>query len=224
MKYEEISAYKYNCSTCPTRCDGKTVPQFDFEKDLKFSEAIEDFAASYYNQSFPWLRVQKTTREGYPDLEIRSAENNSLLCFIEIKGQARTFMKIERVLPHSGLIPSETLALNLSDLERYFTIHKQENRSIFIVWCLMHRPCITGTDPQTRKFWHQHISILEQIRLADPKNHRRFRRASGMGDVVQGQHKGVVVNYHFSITELKKGLPQPDSFSQGPDPSTPKTF
>ena len=31
---------------------------------------------------------------------------------------------------------------------------------------------------------------------------RRFRRKSGEGDVVNGIHKGVVVNYHFSINEL----------------------
>jgi hypothetical protein len=31
----------------------------------------------------------------------------------------------------------------------------------------------------------------------------RFRRASGYGDVVNGVHKGVVVNYHFSLEELK---------------------
>jgi hypothetical protein len=33
---------------------------------------------------------------------------------------------------------------------------------------------------------------------------RRFRRKSGDGDVVDGVHKGVTVNYHFSLTELIK--------------------
>ena len=36
------------------------------------------------------------------------------------------------------------------------------------------------------------------------KNTRTFRRKSGVGDIVNGEHKGVVVNYHFSLQELKE--------------------
>jgi hypothetical protein len=30
---------------------------------------------------------------------------------------------------------------------------------------------------------------------------------TGIGDVVNGQHKGVLVNYHFSLNELIQGIP-----------------
>jgi len=36
---------------------------------------------------------------------------------------------------------------------------------------------------------------------------RRFRRKSGTGDVIDDVHKGVVVNYHFSLNELINGIP-----------------
>ena len=58
-----------------------------------------------------------------------------------------------------------------------------------------------------RLYFHQNIQELEKIRLNDKNNSRKFRRASGIGDVVNGQHKGVLVNYHFSLNELIKGLP-----------------
>ena len=35
---------------------------------------------------------------------------------------------------------------------------------------------------------------------------RRFKRRSGYGDVVNGKHKGVVVNYHFSLNELDDNI------------------
>ena len=127
--------------------------------------------------------------------------------FIEIKGQARTFMSIQKILPNSFLVPSETLACNLSDLERYFVVKEKEKVPLFITWCLMRRPCIVGLDPKNTKFFSQEIDILKKIRLSDTNDTRRFRRASGTGDVVNGQHKGVVVNYHFSINEFKEGLP-----------------
>jgi len=46
-------------------------------------------------------------------------------------------------------------------------------------------------------------NILEKI-YNTAKDKRRFRRKSGKGDIVDGIHKGVVVNYHFSLKELKK--------------------
>ncbi len=212
MPYKEISPYIFDCSACPTRCDGKTVAQFDFERDVNFSEAIEKRVISYINEKYPSLIASKCELPGYPDIEIKSRETDKILLYIEIKGQARTFMSIKRLLPHSGLTSSETVACNLSDLERYFSIKDEIKIPIFVTWCLMRRPCITGPNPNFKRFYSQDIEVLRTIRLQDKQNARRFRRASGKGDVVDGEHRGVVVNYHFSLNELFRGLPDLKKF------------
>jgi hypothetical protein len=56
-------------------------------------------------------------------------------------------------------------------------------------------------------YFHQNIQELEKIRLNDKNNSRKFKRATGIGDVVNGEHKGVLVNYHFSLNELIQGIP-----------------
>lgn len=215
MPYISIGPNKFNCDVCETRCDGKTVPQFDFERDVSFSEKIENEVINEINSSYPNLLAFKTNRDGYPDIEIKNRENQTVcLLFIEIKGQARTFMSVQRLLPNAGLYPSETLACNLSDLERYFLIKDTEQIPIYVTWCLMRRPCITGLDFNNKKFFSQEINQLRQIRLNDKYDYRRFRRRSGRGDVVNGIHKGVVVNYHFSINELNEGLPVLHAYDQ----------
>lgn len=110
-------------------------------------------------------------------------------------------MSVEKILPNSDLIPSETMALNLSDLLRYFDIAKRETVPIYILWVLSNRPCAVDNDKV--KYFYQKIDILERI-YNKYRNTRTFRRKSGVGDVVNGEHKGVVVNYHFSLSELKE--------------------
>jgi hypothetical protein len=214
MPYINTGPNKFDCHVCETRCDGKTVSQFDFERDVNFSEAIEKEIIEKINHNYPNLYAAKTTRDGYPDIEIKNRNNITVcLSFIEIKVQARTFMSIQKLLPKSGLHPSETLACNLSDIERYFKIKDTEQIPIFVTWCLMNRPCIIGLDQANKRFFSQEIDVLKEIRLSDSSNNRRFRRASGRGDVVDGQHRGVVVNYHFSINEFNAGLPVLSSFN-----------
>ncbi len=206
MPYQQISPKIFNCVVCETRCDGKTVKQFDFDKDVKFSEGIENEVIDTINRNYPNLIAQKTIKEGYPDIEIAKRDNPiSIIAFIEIKGQARTFMSVAKILSQSGLQASETIALNLSDLERYFAIKEKEKLPIYLVWCLMSRPCIVQTN--SKLFFYQQLNKLQIIRNQDLNNSRRFRRSSGQGDIVNGQHKGVVVNYHFSLNELVEGLP-----------------
>ncbi len=208
MPYINIGPNRFNCEVCETRCDGHTVPQFDFDRDVNFSEAIEYEVIQYINSNYKNLYAIKTSRDGYPDIEVKNRNNQTVcLLFVEIKGQARTFMSIRRILPNANLYPSETLVCNLSDLERYFIIKDQEHIPIYVTWCLMRRPCITGLNFENKKFYTQEIDILREIRTNDRNNYRRFRRASGRGDVVNGQHRGVVVNYHFSINEFNEGLP-----------------
>lgn len=108
-------------------------------------------------------------------------------------------MSVSRLLLNSDLIPSETMALNLSDLVRYFEIANQEPVPVYILWVLSERPCIVPNGQV--HFFYQNVEHLRNIynRYHDA---RRFRRKSGVGDVVNGQHRGVVVNYHFSLQEL----------------------
>lgn len=206
MSYTEISKYIFDCISCPTRCDGKSKAVYDFEKDVAFSEAIENEIIAIINKSYPNLFAFKTKNDGYPDIEIISKSSiTKPIAFIEIKVQSRTFMSVEKLLPNSNLKPSETLALNLSDLERYFKVFESEKIPTFIVWCLKNRPCINTNNEDL--YFYQKITKLQKIRLNDNLNFRKFKRASGTGDVVDGIHKGVLVNYHYSINELNQGLP-----------------
>jgi hypothetical protein len=197
--------FTFDCSTCLTRCDGKTVAQFDFEKDVAFSERIENAVIKFINQKYPLLSAKKTEQVGYPDIEISLKNEVQPCAFVEIKGQARTFMAVTRILKASKLQPSETIALNLSDLERYFAIKDKEKLPIYVIWCVFCRPCVL--QGKEKRFFYQEIDILKEIRQADKFDARKYRRASGKGDVVAGKHKGVVVNYHFSLHELVLGLP-----------------
>lgn len=206
MPQIELAPNIYDCSSCQSRCDGKSIGVYDFEKDVNFSEAIEEQIIRRINKSNAELFAFKTKKNGYPDIEIISKTSlDKPISYLEVKVQSRTFMSVEKILPNSNLKPSETIALNLSDLERYFEIHEREKIDLHIVWCLKNRNCINNEN--TDLYFHQNIKELEKIRLNDKNNSRKFRRASGIGDVVNGQHKGVLVNYHFSLNELIEGLP-----------------
>ncbi|MCS6820592.1 MAG: hypothetical protein NZ551_01855 [Microscillaceae bacterium] len=206
MFYSLLCLFVYDCTACPTRCDNRTTPQFDFKRDVAFSELIEQEVISWIHTHYPTLKATKSTQVGYPDIAVTHQNYpHEVLLWIEIKGQERTFMAITHLLKESQLQPSETVALNLSDLERYFSIKDIEKTPILLVWCLLNRPCIV---PQKEKlFFYQEIDILRQICAQDTHNTRRFRRESGIGDVVKGKHKGVTINYHFSLNELRLGLP-----------------
>ena len=206
MSHIQLAPNIYDCSSCQTRCDGKSIGVYDFEKDVNFSETIEEQVIKQINKSNPNLFAFKTKKNGYPDIEIISKTSiDKPVCYIEIKVQSRTFMSIEKLLPNSNLKPSETIALNLSDLERYFKVYETEKTPLFIVWCLKNRKCIN--EKNTDLYFYQNIKELEKIRLNDKNNTRKFKRATGIGDVVNGQHKGVLVNYHFSLNELIQGIP-----------------
>ncbi|MGB9663924.1 MAG: hypothetical protein ACPL25_03235 [Ignavibacteria bacterium] len=214
MPYIKLGLNKYDCNVCETRCDNKSKNEYIFTRDVDFSQVIENEVINFINLTYHNLCAEKTQVKEFPDLEIkRTRSSTNSILFIEIKVQQRTFMSIRNQLPDSGLFPSETVALNLSDLERYFEIKDKEQKPIFITWCLMKRPCINGIDPMNKKFFSQEIEILREIRNKDKNNTRRFRRASGEGDIVNGEHRGVVINYHFSLNELFEGLPDLSSFN-----------
>lgn len=189
--------FNFDCSSCPSRCDGVSKRVYNFQSDVDYSEEKENLIISEINR-FPDFKASKCLLDGYPDIEIKHLPSDRVF-YVEIKSQRRTFMSVSRILPESGLIPSETLALNLSDLIRYFEISDTTQAPIFIMWCLENRPCIVS--PGETFFFYQDINVLREIYKREG-NRRRFRRESGRGDYVNGQHKGVVVNYHFSLNEL----------------------
>lgn len=199
-KYHKISEYIFNCKKCPTPCDGISKGIYSFTDDIKFSEKYENLVIKKINNNSKYTAC-KCEKSAYPDIEIKNAKLNIIHSFLEIKVQRRTFMSVEKYLPNANLKPSETLALNLSDLLRYFKIEEQTKVPTSIMWILLNRPCIVGSNEIA--FYYQSTEILKQIYLKY-KNKRRFKRKTGKGDIVNGEHKGVVVNYHFSLNELKK--------------------
>jgi hypothetical protein len=197
-KYLQIAPFVFDCKYCPTPCNGVSKFKYNFEEDLRFSEHYEQSLINYINQ-FTYFRASKATEKGYPDLEVTDKKGRKF--YIEVKVQRRTFMTVENALPKSGLKPSETLALNLSDLLRYFDLEESTGCTIFIFWILLDRPCILKG--QETKFYYRLVSELKLIWQKEGDK-RRFRRKSGGGDEVNGQHLGVTVNYHFSLSELKQ--------------------
>ena len=190
--------YRFRCDCCATKCDGKSIGVYNFMNDAEYSGHFEqELIRSIKERGY---FAMKTEREQYPDVEVYDREGGELLCFIEVKAQRRTFMSVAKCMPNCGLVPSETVALNQSDLEHYIAQSKVEKAPIYLMWVLSNRPCIVP-DGQV-DFFYNRIDVLEEIfhRCGD---RRRFRRKSGQGDVVNGVHKGVVVNYHFSLNELR---------------------
>lgn len=197
MQYQQISPFVFNCHNCPTPCNGISKLNYIFENDTAFSEHYEQKIISYINTNTKF-KASKTIQIGYPDIEVVGQNGDRF--FIEIKVQQRTFMQVEKYLPLSELKPSETVALNLSDFERYVSLGQTEKAPIFILWVLLNRPCITNGN--TEQYYYRLVDELKPIWLKEYKK-RRFKRQSGNGDVVNGIHKGVTVNFHFSLNELK---------------------
>ena len=169
-----------------------------FNDDASFSEGYEQRIIDKINSSKAFTAA-KPEEPGYPDIVMKKGEN--LHAYIEVKVQQRTFMSVEKTLPQSRLMPSETIALNLSDLQRYFGIKDKTNTPVYIVWVLLNRGCIVPIGSEG--YYFQDIEVLRNIYNKE-NDRRRFRRRSGDGDVVDGVHKGVTVNYHFSLKELIK--------------------
>ena len=189
LKFQPV----FNCSICPTRCDGHSKSEYVFKDDVALSEEAEDWVLDYLATSLE-LVVKKTTPEsqGLPDIEVY--RNDKVAARVEVKAQGRAFMQVSRLLPESGLLPYETVALNLSDLDRYIDLQGQEGLPIFTVW-RVRRPCLG------EGYWGNDVRVLGQL-LNEYGPKRRFRRASTQSDFVAGVHKGVTVNYHFSLKEL----------------------
>jgi len=190
--------YLFDCDKCLNRCDGTSKGNYIFETDVKYSENFENKIIDFINNKTD-KQAKKTTKNGYPDIKI-SDKFEELIYYIEIKAQRRTFMFVKRLLPEADLIPSETVALNLSDLKRYFKIYDMVKMPIYIVWVLSNRPCILKAKEHSLFF--NNLDILKEI-YNKYGEARRFRRREGHGDVIDGIHKGVVVNYHFSLNELR---------------------
>jgi hypothetical protein len=190
--------YLFDCDKCSNRCGGVSKGIYIFGNDVTCSEKFEDKIIDLTNDKTD-NQAKKTIKDGYPDIEIFD-KRGKLICYIEVKAQQRTFMSVKMILPKADLKPSETVALNLSDLKRYFEIYDTTKIPIYILWAVSNRPCILK-DKQCLLFF-QDLNILRGI-YNEYGMARRFRRKTGYGDIINGVHKGVVVNYHFSLNELR---------------------
>lgn len=186
-------AARYDCERCRTRCDGRSKSAYIFEDDVALSEGAEDWLLAHLANTLG-LAVRKAPaqRRGLPDLEIVRA--GQVVGRVEVKAQGRAFMAVQRLLPQADLLPYETVALNLSDIKRYVAQFRTEQAPTFIIWRVK-RPCLG------EGYWGQRLETLMAIgnRYRD---RRTWRRASTASDIVDGEHRGVVVNYHFSLREL----------------------
>ena len=184
---------RFDCAICPTRCDGRSKSEYVFEDDVAASEEAEDWLAEHL-----WMALDvdvytaPARRHGLPDLAL--VRGDRVLARVEVKAQGRAFMAVERLLPNADLRPYETVALNLSDIRRYAAQYRENHIPTFIIW-RVRRPCLG------EGYWGQNIDALIDI-----GNHyrddRTFRRASTDSDYVDGEHRGVTLNYHFSLREL----------------------
>lgn len=183
----------FNCSICPNRCDGRSKTEYVFKDDVALSEEAEDWVLNHLVGSLG-LDAKKTQPEahGLPDIEV--FRNTKFVGRIEVKAQGRAFMAVNRLLPEGNLLPYETVALNLSDLERYIALQTDEAIPLFVVW-RVRRPCLGEA------YWGSDVKVLGRL-LNQYGSKRRFRRRSTPSDYVGGVHKGVTVNYHFSLKEL----------------------
>jgi hypothetical protein len=197
--YNQISPFIFDCTTCPKRCDGLSKNNYQFENDVNYSEQYEQKIIDHINSLEGYVAF-KTTEPGFPDIQIINQKEQTI-SYLEVKAQQRTFMAVGKVLPFSGLTPSETIALNLSDLVRYIDLQDKHGLKISILWVLSNRACMVN--PNETLYFFQKLDMLKNIYNAE-KDKRRFKRASGEGDVVDGLHKGVTVNYHFSLRELDR--------------------
>ena len=198
MAHIKTSDFVYDCARCHTRCDGISKGVYLFDNDVAFSERYEQLIIDRINTDKKY-HAAKCNEAGYPDVEIRT-KADKVYRYLEVKVQQRTFMAVEKYLPQSHLSPSETVALNLSDLLRYFNIEEKTGIQTSIVWVLLNRCCIVPAAEE--RFFYQQTQNLKTI-YNSVGGQRTFRRKSGEGDVVNGLHKGVTVNYHFSLKELK---------------------
>jgi hypothetical protein len=199
MAYIETGTNIFDCYQCHTRCDAVSKGIYIFNNDVSFSEQYENLIIDHIN-SLKKYQSKKCKKEGFPDIQINDLQGN-VYRYLEVKVQQRTFMKIETFLPQSQLRPSETVALNLSDLLRYFKIEEATGITTAIVWVLLNRGCIVQAN--SFKLFFQTSKELKRI-YSTQRSYRTFRRKSGEGDVVEGVHKGVTVNFHFSLNELNE--------------------
>jgi hypothetical protein len=193
MSFDLTFREVFDCKRCATPCDGTSKRSFDFQADTAISEIAELELSSRLNQ-IDLIQAQKVHNENahLPDIEIR--KNDKVIARVEVKAQGRAFMAVNRLLPHGNLLPYETVALNRSDLVRYIKNFDLEQIPTFIVWRIK-RPCIPDA-------WYGHNLDFLKKSFEKYGETRTFRRRSTNSDYVDGTHKGVTVNYHFSLKEL----------------------
>lgn len=86
--------YRYDCSKCKIRCDGKSLGVYNFKNDVEYSEHFENEIINKLCKRNCYAK--KTEKDGYPDIDVYISKNGALKCYIEVKAQRRTFMSVEK--------------------------------------------------------------------------------------------------------------------------------
>lgn len=194
-----MGGWIFDCRRCPSPCDSRSKLHYLFEEDLGRSAVFERELIELINGREGFY-AELSSHTAWPDITVFQKQNKEVALFIELKYQQRTFMKVEQRLPGSGLVPSETVALNTSDLLRYHQLTNELRAPVFIFWAIENRPCIIAAGEH--RFFYASLKKLIRIYRAE-KSTRSFNRRTGKGDIQQGEHKGVTHNFHFRLSELK---------------------
>lgn len=201
-------SYIYICSGCTTPCEGKSKMSYQFKQDVIFAEKTENIVKEDILTKPGVISCSKSVKKTpYPDWKVETTKNNvTIVTYVEVKAQCRTFMSSAKNLKDENgvpLQPSETIALNTSDLVKYIKQYDEEKLDTVVCWLLFNRPCVCGVGKF--KLFKQHIKELKRLYELDTKKSRQFTRKIGYGDITEsGEHKGVIVNYHFRLSELKE--------------------
>lgn len=110
--------YQYDCSICTERCDGVSKGNYNFKNDIELSEYYEkELIRRIKEEGFD---AKKTENHNFPDIEVYARKNGTIHCYVEVKVQRRSFMKVKEILPQSDLIPLEKAVIASSKHATYY--------------------------------------------------------------------------------------------------------
>ena len=189
----------YECKECK-KCTPESALNYPFDKDLENSQDLVN-ELKFLIESNTILKCRDTEENKNPDLLVIDISiNNFLLCRVEAKYlEGKAFVKSEEYI---GLKPKEVLVIDEPKLKHYFECKKSDKLRfkrevpLFVVW-KFDRPCedIGGITV------FQEIDKLQEIHTKERK--RYFRRKKATNDYVDGERKGIIDKYHYSIKETE---------------------
>lgn len=199
MTHLEIRKNVFDCAVCHTPCNSQSARQNIFDINNSWGEKAEEILMDKINKKGKYRARRTTLGYKFPDLTLFD-KNMKKVCFIEVKMASSTFMKIQEKLPNANITPSELVVLNNSAINSYKKVLDQYKLSIYIVFFVANRPCITKD--QDYKLYYQNFEVIYDI-YQKQKENRTYRRNIVKGDQDdQGKIQNPLLKVHFSINEL----------------------